>query len=80
MIFVEVVDKLFYNAPKMSLLDYLLLIVDPQSCNDDVRKDLKTKLMAGKMTIRQAARPRIRQLLENLKLKCAEVWDNEMLV
>ncbi|CAO4380624.1 unnamed protein product [Caenorhabditis nigoni] len=70
-----IIDKLFYNAPQMSLLDYLLLIVDPKSHEDEVRRSHKEELKKGNLTIKPAMFQRIDQLLANLKLKAASVWN-----
>lgn len=73
-----IVEKLFYNAPKMSLLDYLLLIIDPETRHDNARRDRKRQLKEGNLTINRVSAKKINQYLEKLKLKCSEVWDNKM--
>lgn len=70
------VQRLFMNAPKMSLLDYLLLIVDPETSSDTKRNERKKQLKEGNLTIKTEAHKRINQYLSGLKLKSAEVWDD----
>ncbi|CAI2353148.1 unnamed protein product [Caenorhabditis sp. 36 PRJEB53466] len=72
-----IVDKLFFNAPSMSLLDYLLLLVDPETYQDEVRNSRKQQLRDGVLTVNQRVRRKIDGYLANLKLKCSEVWDPE---
>ncbi|PIC28456.1 hypothetical protein B9Z55_020363 [Caenorhabditis nigoni] len=70
-----IIDKLFYNAPLMSLLDYLLLIVDPNTQLDEARKNRKEQLKSGNLTIKENMFPKINELLASLKLKAASVWN-----
>ncbi|EFO91716.1 CRE-RDE-1 protein [Caenorhabditis remanei] len=73
-----IIDKLFYNAPKMSLLDYILLIVDPETQNDERRNRRKQQLRNEKLRVSPFQARQIEKWVENLKLKCCEVWDERL--
>lgn len=73
-----IVEKLFYNAPKMSLLDYILLIVDGATRADDARDNKKRQLKNEKLSIRPSYVKHINHYLDGLKLKCTEVWDEAL--
>ncbi|EGT31762.1 hypothetical protein CAEBREN_03666 [Caenorhabditis brenneri] len=74
-----IVDKLFYNAPKMSLLDYILLIVGNENEGDnDTRNSEKRRLKYENLRIDPWAAKKINQYLEKLKLKSTEVWDETL--
>uniref|UniRef100_A0A8R1HLI5 Piwi domain-containing protein n=1 Tax=Caenorhabditis japonica TaxID=281687 RepID=A0A8R1HLI5_CAEJA len=75
MLNMAIVDKLFVNAPSMSLLDYLLLVLDPETRNDEVRNQRKTELRRHKLTIDGSKRGQLNRYLCNIKMKCTEVWD-----
>ncbi|EGT40273.1 CBN-RDE-1 protein [Caenorhabditis brenneri] len=73
-----IVEKLFYNAPKMSLLDYILLIVDSETREDEVRNSKKRQLKNENLTIPLSAAKKIDHYLQGLKLKCTEVWEESL--
>ncbi|CAI5450243.1 unnamed protein product [Caenorhabditis angaria] len=70
------VHKLFYSISKSNLLDYMLILIDEKSRNDDkIREQYKSKIQRGELGMSENQRKQAKRLLEGLKLKAENVPD-----
>lgn len=61
--------------PAMSLLDYLLLVVDPETRSDSVRNARKAEIRSKQLTISPRKHKEIDKLMFGLKMICTKIWD-----
>ncbi|CAI5449964.1 unnamed protein product [Caenorhabditis angaria] len=70
------VHKLFYSIPRMNLLDYMLILIDEKTHqNDELRENYKLKIQKNEFGMSQTQRDRARHLLKDLRLKAENVPD-----